>query len=116
MILFPFRYLWWLISSLRRSFGKPPEFVIFVLESDLPTLPDPPRPLWQRFTSRPRLSVTELGERFEAMARDPRIKGVVLHLRPVAMPMATLRGVRKRTPMHPKAQTLAYAVCCFHTN
>src|SRR5258708_16513189 len=95
MILFPFRYLWWLISSLRRSFGKPPEFVIFVLESDLPTLPDPPRPLWQRFTSRPRLSVTELGERFEAIAPDPRIKGVVLPLRPVAMPMATRQDPRE---------------------
>ncbi len=95
MILFPFRYLWWLVSSLRRSLGKPPEFVIFILESDLPALPDPPRPLWQRFTSRPRLSLTELGQRFDAIGRDPRIKGVVLHLRPVGMPMATLQDLRE---------------------
>jgi protease-4 len=95
MILFPFRYAWWLISSIRRSIGKPPEYVIFVLENDLPALPDPPRPLWQRFTSRPRLSLTELGERFEAIARDRRIKGVVLHLRPVGMPMATLQDIRE---------------------
>src|SRR5580704_14976990 len=95
MILFPFRYLWWLISSVRRSIGAPPTFVIFVLENDLPALPDPPRPLWQRFTSRPRLSLSELGERFDAIARDPRIKGVVLHLRPVGMPMATLQDLRE---------------------
>jgi protease-4 len=95
MILFPFRYLWWLISSIRRSIGAPPAFVIFVLENDLPALPDPPRPLWQRFTSRPRLSLSELGERFDAIARDPRIKGVVLHLRPVGMPMATLQDLRE---------------------
>jgi protease IV len=95
MILFPFRYLWWLISSLRRSLGKPPEYILFILESDLPALPDPPRPLWQRFTSRPRLSLTELGKRFDAIARDPRIKGVVLHLRPVGMPMATLQDLRE---------------------
>jgi protease IV len=95
MILFPFRYLWWLVSSVRRSFGRPPDYVIFVLESDLPALPDPPRPLWQRFTSRPRLSVKELGERFDAIGRDPRIKGVVLHLRPVGMPMATLQDLRE---------------------
>jgi protease-4 len=95
MILFPFRYLWWLISSVRRSVGKPPEYVIFVLENDLPALPDPPRPFWQRFTSRPRLSVRELGERFDAIANDPRIKGVILHLRPVAMPMATLEDLRE---------------------
>jgi hypothetical protein len=52
--------LWWLISSVRRSIGAPPAFVIFVLENDLPALPDPPRPLWQRFTARPRLSLSEL--------------------------------------------------------
>lgn len=95
MLVFPFRYLWWLISSVRRARGRPPEYVIFVLEHDLPALPDPPRPFWQRFTSRPRLSVRELGERFDAIANDPRIKGVVLHLRPVGMPMATLQDLRE---------------------
>lgn len=95
MILFPFRYLWWLISSARRSLGKPPDHVIFVLENDLPALPDPPRALWQRFTSRPRLSIKELGERFDLIANDPRIKGVVLHLRPVGMSMATLQDLRE---------------------
>ena len=95
MIAFPFRYLWWLVSSARRTLGTPPDYVIFVLEHDLPALPDPPRPLWQRFTSRPRLSVSELGERFDAIGRDPRIKGVILHLRPVGMPMATLQDLRE---------------------
>ena len=96
MLLFPFRYLWWLASSLRRSIGKPPEYVVFVLAESLPPLPDPPRPFWQRFLGRPRLSVKELGERFEAIGRDRRIKGVVLHLRPVAMPMATLQDLREQ--------------------
>ncbi|MHB8611663.1 MAG: signal peptide peptidase SppA [Candidatus Dormibacteraceae bacterium] len=95
MLLFPFRYLWWLISSARRSLGKPPDHVIFVLENDLPALPDPPRALWQRFTSRPRLSIKELGERFDQIANDPRIKGVVLHLRPVGMSMSTLQDLRE---------------------
>ena len=95
MILFPFRYLWWLVSSIRRSIGKPPDYIVFVLEDDLPALPDPPRPFWQRFAGRPRLSVKELGERFDAIARDSRVKGVVLHLRPVGMPMATLQDLRE---------------------
>ena len=95
MLLFPFRYLWWLISGIRRARGRPPEYVMLVLESDLPALPDPPRPFWQRFASRPRLSVRELGERFDAIANDPRIKGVILHLRPVGMPMATLQDLRE---------------------
>ena len=95
MLLFPFRYLWWLVSSLRRSIGKPPEYVLFVLDESLPQLPDPPRPFWQRFLGRQRLSVKELGERFDAIGREGRIKGVVLHLRPVAMPMATLQDLRE---------------------
>ena len=95
MVLFPLRYLRWLLSSIRRSLGKPPGYVIFVLENDLPVLPDPPRPLWQRFTARPRLSLKELGERFDLIADDPRIKGVILHLRSVGMPMATLQDLRE---------------------
>jgi protease-4 len=95
VLLYPFRYLWWLISSVRRSIGRPPEFVTFVLDENLPALPDPPRPLWQRFTGKPRLSIRELGERFEAIGRDSRIKGVVLHLRPAGMSMATLQDLRE---------------------
>ena len=95
MIFFPFRYLWWLISKVRRSIGRPPEYIVFVLENDLPALPDPPRPFWQRFTSRPRLSVKELGEEFDLIANDPRTKGVILHLRPVGMPMATIQDLRE---------------------
>jgi protease-4 len=95
LILFPFRYLWWLVSRLRSRLGKPPDYVIFVLEEDLPALPDPPRPLWQRFTSRPRLSIKELGERFDLIARNSQIKGVVLHLRSTGMPMAALEDVRE---------------------
>lgn len=94
MLLFPFRYLWWLVSSVRRSIGRPPEYVVFVIDQNLPALPDPPRPLWQRFLGPQRLSLKELGERFEAIGRDARIKGVVLHLRPVGMPMATLQDLR----------------------
>ena len=95
MLLFPFRYAWWLLTSVRRSLARPPHFVEFVVEESLPGLPDPPRRWWQRFISRPRLSIKELGERFDRVGRDPRIKGVVLHLRPVGMPMASLQDLRE---------------------
>lgn len=95
MITYPFRYVWWLLSSLRRSLGKPPGYVIFLLENQLPALPDPPRPFWQRFFTQQPLSVKELGERFDAIARDQRVKGVVLHLRPAQMPMATIEDLRE---------------------
>jgi protease-4 len=95
MFLYPFRYLWWALSSIRRALGKAPHYVIFLIESDLPALPDPPIPRWQRFFSSSSLSVRELGERFDLIARDSRTKGVVLHLRPVPMPMATLQDLRE---------------------
>jgi protease-4 len=95
MLLYPFRYLRWLFSSLRRALGKPPDYVIFLLESDLPALRDLPLPRWQRFFSKPSLSIEEVGERFDLIARDPRTKGVVLHLRPVPMSMATLQDLRE---------------------
>ena len=95
LILYPFRYLWWLLTNLRRSIGKPPEYAIFLLENPLPALPDPPKPFWQRFFSQSRLSLKELGDQFDLVARDPRVKGVVLHIRPVGMPMATLQDLRE---------------------
>jgi protease-4 len=95
LILFPFRYLWWLISRVRSRRGKPPDYVIFVIEEDLPALPDPPRPLWQRFIGRPPLSIKELGERFDLIAANPQIQGVVLHLRATGMAMATLEDLRE---------------------
>jgi protease IV len=95
VVSYPFRYLWWLFSSLRRALGKAPDYVVFLIESDLPALPDPPIARWQRFFTKPGLSVKELGERFDVIARDPRTKGVVLHLRPVPISISTLQDLRE---------------------
>src|SRR2546423_6115519 len=96
MLLYPFRYVWWLVSSLRARIGKPPDYVTVLIEESMPALPDPPVPAWQRFFRRQRLSVRELGRRFEAIGKDTRIRGVVLHLRPVPMSMAVLQDLREQ--------------------
>ena len=95
MLLYPFRWLWWLVGGLRTRIGRPPDYVTFLIEQELPALPDPPVPAWQRFFTRGRLSVRELGERFDAIGRDGRIKGVVLHLRPAPMSMASAQDLRE---------------------
>ncbi len=95
MLLFPFRYLWWLIGSLRARLGRPPDYITFLIEEEMPVLPDPPVPQWQRFFRRQRLSMRELGRRFEAIQKDRRVKGVVLHLRPVPMSLAVLQDMRE---------------------
>jgi protease-4 len=95
MLLYPFRWLRWLIGSLIARIGRPPDFVTVLIEEEPPALPDPRVPLWQRPFSRPRLSSRELGERFAAIGRDTRIKGVVLHLRPVPFSMASQQDLRE---------------------
>ena len=96
MLLFPFRWLRWAIGSLLARIGGPPDYVTFLLEEEPPALPDPSVPLWQRPFSRRRLSVRELGERFDRIGAEPRIKGVILHLRPVAFSMAGLQDLREQ--------------------
>jgi protease-4 len=94
MVTYPFRYLAWLISSFRRALRKSPDYVLFLIEDELPALPDPPLPRWQRLFTKSRLSLKELGERFDLIAREPKTSGVVLHLRPVPMSMAALQDLR----------------------
>jgi len=94
VLTYPFRYLAWLISSFRRALRRSPDYVLFLLEQELPALPDPPIPRWQRLFSSPRLSIKELGDRFDLIARAPRTAGAVLHLRPVPMSMATVQDLR----------------------
>ncbi len=115
MLVFPFRYLWWLIGSLRARLGRPPDYVTFLIEEDMPALPDPPVPPWQRFFRRQRLSVRELGRRFEAIEKDPRIKGVVLHLRPVPMSLALLQDMRELVARLRKSGKRVMAWAPFYT-
>jgi protease-4 len=116
MILYPFRYLRWLFSNLRKGLGRSPEYVIFLIEGDLPALPDPPIPRWQRLFTKPRLSIKHLGDRFDLIAREPRTKGVVLHLRPVPMTMATLQDLRELVAKLRAAGKRVVAWAPFYTN
>jgi len=116
MLTYPFRYLAWLVSNFRRTLRKPPEYVLFLLEEDLPALPDPPIPRWQRFFSRSRLSIKELGARFDLIAREPKTLGVVLHLRPVPMSMATLQDLRNLIARLRAAGKRVIAWAPFYTN
>jgi protease IV len=115
LLIYPFRYFWWLISSLLRSFGKPPDYVTILIDADLPALPDPPGPYWQRFVSKPRLSIKELGENFELIARDTRIRGVILHLRPTEMAAATRQDLRELVAKLRKAGKRVVAWAPFYT-
>src|SRR5258706_1284897 len=81
----------------------------------MPVPPDPPIPQWQRFFRRQRLSLRELGRRFGAIEKDRRIKGVVLHLRPVPMSLAVLQDMRELVARLRKAGKRVVAWAPFYT-
>lgn len=94
--VFSIRYILWIIGNLRRRLGKPPEFVIFTLEGSYPELRTQRAGFLQRrLFPGPRISLQELGEQFSALQQDPRIKGVVLHLRSLKMPIAQVQTLRE---------------------
>ena len=93
-LIYAIRKLLWLLGNLRRRLGKPPDYVVFVLEGPYPELPEPRSGFLRRrlFPTRP--SLRELSEQLRAVAADPRVRGVVLHLRPLNMPPAQLQTLR----------------------
>ncbi len=93
---FAIRYILWLIGNFRRRLGKQPEYVIFTLEGAYPELRTQRAGFLQRrLFPGPRISLQELGEQFRALQQDPRIKGVVLHLRSLQMPAAHSQTLRE---------------------
>lgn len=90
------QFLSWSLGNLIRRFRRPPDYVLFTLAGDYPTL-RPPRGNWIMRRLRPaKVSLQGLAARFRAIAEDERIRGVVLHLRPLAMlpgRLDTLRGM-----------------------
>lgn len=95
-LVYAVRRLAWALGGLRRRLRRPPEYVSFLIEQEPAQLPVPAPPWWQRpFAGRPGPSLRELGEAFAAVAADPRVKGVVLHLRPVGLSAAGAESLRE---------------------
>ena len=93
-LFYAIRCALWFIGNLRRRMGTPPEYVSFMLEGPYQELPDPPASFLQRRLSQPKQSLSELGEQLRRIAGDPRVRGVVLHLRPLSMPLSQLQTLR----------------------
>jgi protease-4 len=94
--LYLVRYVLWIVGNLGRRLRKPPDYVVFILEDSYPELPAPRAGyLRRRLFHGDRLSLQELGEQFRALQQDPRIKGVVLHLRNLQMPAAQIQTLRE---------------------
>ncbi len=83
------------LGNLRRRLKRPPDYVVFTLEGAYPELPSPrPGFLQRRLFPGAALSLRELGEQFHAIRQDPRIKGVVLNIRGLNLPVAQAQTLR----------------------
>lgn len=92
--LYWLKYIFYLLGTLKRRFGRGPETVVLILGGDYAQIPQPaPNFIMARFRP-PKVSLLELGEQFRQVAADPRIKTIVLHIRPLELPLAKLDVLR----------------------
>ncbi|MGB2940578.1 MAG: signal peptide peptidase SppA [Candidatus Dormiibacterota bacterium] len=95
-LVFAIRWAAWQVRRPLRRLRRPPAWVVFLVEEAYPEVPPPPRPRWQRLLGgRGTMSLAELRTRFHRIAADPRITGVVLHLRQLDMSQAHVQAFRE---------------------
>lgn len=94
-------YLIYVIRVLLRSFlsplrllKRPPDYVLFTLEGEYPDIPSPKQGFLRRKLLGKKLSLLELGERFEQVAHDRRVRGVVLHIADIKLSIAQIQTLR----------------------
>ncbi|MEX2355708.1 MAG: S49 family peptidase [Thermaerobacterales bacterium] len=83
-----------LLGNLRRLTGRPPEYIHLTLEGDYPQFRTPPTGWLQRLLTADETSLQDLQHRFEMVAADPRVKGIILNLRQLTMPLTRLQALR----------------------
>ncbi len=94
MLIYAIRSLLRIFSNIRRRLCKAPDYVVFTLEGSYPDIPSLREPFWKRFLQPKKMSLLELGEQLETVARDRRVRGVILHLHRIEMSFAQLERVR----------------------
>lgn len=92
--LYFLKYFFWMIGRLKRRFGRGPETVVLTLLGDYAQIPAPPVNFIVARFRPPKVSLLQLGEQFHQVAADPRVKTVILHIRPLEMPLAKLDLLR----------------------
>ncbi len=83
-----------LLKNALRSLRKAPDYVTFVLEGEYPAVREPRKSFIQRRVSPAKLSLDELDKRFELIGKTKKVKGVVIHLRRLDMPVARMQTLR----------------------
>ena len=82
------------ISNARRQRQTPPDYVYYILDGSYPELSAPRTEWWHHLLPAKDDSLQGLSAQFDLIAQDQRVRGVVLHLRPLMMPLAHLQTIR----------------------
>lgn len=93
-LFYGIRNLFRLLGNLFRRLGKAPDYVIYTLDGEYPEAWEPPANFIQRWLRPPRLSLQDIAGQFRTIAEDPRVSGVILHLRQLEMDQARLESLR----------------------
>jgi len=83
-----------LVNQQRLTASPSLGYVVMLLPETLPALSARRNFIQDRLMGRSSLSLLELEHRFERLAADPRIKGVILYIQGFAMPLADLQSLR----------------------
>jgi len=93
-LLLPFRVLIRWIRSLVRLIGKAPDYVTFTLEGPYPEMVPPRPPFPKRLLSSKKPSLLDLRKQMRQVARDRRVKGVLVRIYSVGSATAALQSLR----------------------
>lgn len=88
------RYLWHRFGNWRRSRVKKLDYILLVLPTTMPALPESRPWLRRRIFGDPPMSLADLERHFRQIADDPRPTGVILHLRGLLLSLADLQTLR----------------------
>lgn len=88
------RYLWYRLGNWRRRRIGDVDYILLTLPVKMPPLPEQRSWLRRRILGNPPMSLSDLDRHFRQIGADPRPKGVVLHVRGFAMPLADLQTLR----------------------
>ncbi len=86
----------WRAGNWRRRRREAPDYVLFLLEGAYPELPPARTRWWQQFLPGDDSNLRHLSRHFKTIASDPRVHGVVLHLRPLFLPLSSLQTLREQ--------------------
>ena len=87
-------YLWHRLGNWRRGRIADLDYILLMLPVKMPALPEQRAWFLKRVLGNPPMNLSDLDRHFRQIGADPRLKGVVLHLRGFAMPLADLQTLR----------------------